>query len=107
MLDFRVHTIEGTDNADDIETIVSDVPIAEIMIDGMTQVVAFLVVNGFKWHTKVAAAACLYFHEHRGFSVLRNDVDVAMLGMPVAFKDGIALLAQVGRSELFSPDTRL
>ena len=107
MLDFRVHAIEGANNTDDIETIVGYVSIAEIMIDGMTQVVAFLVVNGFIRGAKVVAAASLYFHEHRGFSVLCNDVNVSMLGMPVAFKDDIALLTQVGRSELLSPGPRL
>ena len=107
VLYFRSQTIDRTDYANDIEPIIGDVPVMEIMLDGVAQIVAFLVVDGFCRITEITIATGLHFHEDCGFAVLCNNVDVTMVGMPVAFKDGIAFLTEISRSNLLSPDTRL
>ena len=63
------------------------------MLYGIAQVVAFLMVNGLKGIAEVTAAARLHLHEYCGVTILRDNINVAMLGMPVAFKDDIALLS--------------
>ena len=63
------------------------------MLYGITQIIAFLMVNGHNGIAKITVATRLHLHEYGGVTILRNNVNVTMLGMPVAFKDDIALLS--------------
>lgn len=92
MLDLRLLSA-GLDYADDIETdAVRNVVHLYISVGADADVADFLCVNGlFGLHSVVVRTA---FDLNENYGVLlfveRNDVNVALLILPVAFKNGVA-----------------
>ena len=107
MLYFRILIIYRTDNGNDIKTIMGDVPIFQVMLYGVTQIVTLMIVDGIRRFTIITTTACLHFHENGGFTILCNDIDVTVLGMPVTFENDITLLTQESGSQILAPDASL
>ena len=70
---------------------------AYVMVDSPLYILLFLIVDGAERVGEQLVMTCLYFHEYKTVMILCNDVDVAMLGVPVALKYHVALLTQIGR----------
>lgn len=97
-----------TYNRNHIETVgIIDLMIFDIVIDRFAQVVTFLSIDRLNGIAKITVAACLHLYKHNRVAILRNDINVAMHGVPVASQNHKSLLSQIAGRQFFTPDTHL
>ena len=91
-------------HCDDIQTeFAVDTSGLDIVIDGLTQILKFLIVDSLFRFCEHAVTAGFYFHEHHDIFLHGNDVDIAMTRLPVAFDDIIALAQKEGCCLFLTP----
>ena len=85
MTDFRVGTAIFPNDGDNVESPrVIVLAIVNIMVDGSEQVLLLLIVHRLEGISEITAAARFHLHKDNHIILSADDVDVTVLGMPVA-----------------------
>ena len=85
MVDFRRGITQSANDGDDIYTArIVNFTVVDIVVNGAKQVSLLLVVDGLKRVDKVTAATGLHLNKNNKVILLGNDINVTVLGMPVA-----------------------
>ena len=88
MTNLRHFTAHFSHDGDDVKSPrIVKLSTADVVVDGHAQILLLLVVDRLQRVGNVTVAPCLHLYKHYPFSLLCYDVDVAVYGMPVAFKN--------------------
>lgn len=108
MSNFRHRAIHSPHDGNDIEAATHvDLAILDIVIHGQPQVLQLLVIDGKLRISQPVATTGLHLYKNKAITVLGNDIDVTMTGMPIALQNDVTFLSQINYCHLFAPNAYL
>ena len=79
----------------------------DIVVDGLTQVLKFLIIDSIFWFSEHAVTAGFHLDKNQYIVICCDDIKIPMSRLPVAFQDGIALMLKIFSCQFLTPHSKL